>query len=69
MRTIDRILLAAVAAGLWAVVGTTLFAPKPLLAVDVDAKDVLGLGGFVRATVEQSCRVAIAGGTRLECAR
>lgn len=66
MNARDRWLVGVLAAGVWAVVAITLFAPKPLLAINIDAKDVLGLDSFVKDSVERSCQVS-ASGTRIRC--
>lgn len=66
MKARDRWLVGVLAAGVWVLVAITLFAPKPLLAINVDAKDVLGLESFIKDAVERNCQVS-ASGTRIRC--
>lgn len=66
MSKIDRWLVGVMTTGVGVLIAVTLFAPKPLLAIGVDAREVLGLASFDRSLVERHCRLG-EGSTRIRC--
>lgn len=56
MRMTDRLLLLFAGAGAWALAAAMILAPSPGLGVNLHAREVDGLDGFVKSVVE-GCRV------------
>ena len=52
MRTIDRLIIGMLAAGIWVLIAIQITSHTPAYALNIDASDIDGLRGYIESTVE-----------------
>ena len=52
MKTIDRLIMGALATGVWVLVAIQITSSAPAFAIDIDADDIYGLESFIEDVVE-----------------